>query len=131
MLEGSLSSTPSLVFFNIICRLFNDGYSDCCDKREWNNAIYSTMDEFIDYHTKWSKPEREWQIYHITYTELGFPGYSACKESTCNVGYLGLIPGLGRSPGGGYGNHLQYSYLEDPMDRGAWGGGAIAHGGLK
>ena len=42
------------------------------------------------------------------------------KESTCNVGDLGLIPGLGRSPGEGNGNPLQYSCLENPMNRGAW-----------
>ena len=51
---------------------------------------------------------------------VGFPGSSAGKESTCNAGDLGLIPGLGRSPGGGHGNPLQYSYLENPMDRIAW-----------
>ena len=45
---------------------------------------------------------------------LGFPGGSAGKESACNVGDLGLIPGLGRSPGGGHGNPLQYSCLENP-----------------
>ena len=38
----------------------------------------------------------------------------------CNVGNLGLIPGLGRSPGGGYGNPLQYPCLENSMDRGSW-----------
>ena len=42
------------------------------------------------------------------------------KESACNVGDLGSIPGLGRSPRGGHGNLLQYSCLENPMDRGAW-----------
>ena len=51
---------------------------------------------------------------------LGFLGGLECKESACNVGDLGLIPGLGRSPGGGHGNPLQYSFLENPMDRGAW-----------
>ena len=56
----------------------------------------------------------------------GFPGSSAGKESTCNAGDLGSIPGLGRSSGGGHGNPLQYSYLENPMDRGAWQ--ATAHG---
>ena len=45
---------------------------------------------------------------------LGFPGGSDGKESTCNVGDLGLISGLGRSPGGGHGNPLQYSCLEHP-----------------
>ena len=47
---------------------------------------------------------------------LGFPGGSAGKESTCNAGDLGLIPGLGRSPGGGNGYPLQYSGLENSMD---------------
>ena len=51
---------------------------------------------------------------------LGFPNGSAGKESTCNAGDAGLIPGLNRSPGGGYGNPLQYSCLENSMDRGDW-----------
>ena len=51
--------------------------------------------------------------------KLGFPGSSDGKESTCNVGDLDSIPGLGTSPGGGHGNPLQYSCLENPMDRGA------------
>ena len=42
------------------------------------------------------------------------------KESACGAGDLGWIPGSGRSPGGGYGNPLQYSCVENPMDRGAW-----------
>ena len=57
---------------------------------------------------------------------MDFPGGSDGKESTCNAGGLGLIPGLGRSPGGGNGNPLQYSCLETPMDRGAWR--ATVHG---
>ena len=51
---------------------------------------------------------------------MGFPAASDGKESTCNVGDLGLIPGSGRFPGEGNGNPLQYSCLENPMDRGAW-----------
>ena len=47
---------------------------------------------------------------------LGFPGGSAGKESTCNAGDLGSIPGLGRSPGEGKGCPLQYSGLESSMD---------------
>ena len=47
---------------------------------------------------------------------LGFPYGSAGKESTCNAGDLGVIPGLGRSPGVGNGNPLQYSGLENSMD---------------
>ena len=50
---------------------------------------------------------------------MGFPGGSDGKESTCNAGDLGLIPGSGRS-GDGYGYPLSYSCLENSMDRGAW-----------
>ena len=49
---------------------------------------------------------------------MGFPGDSEGKESFCNAGDLGLIPGSGRSPGNS--NPVQYSCLENPMDRGAW-----------
>ena len=44
---------------------------------------------------------------------MGFPG-GCGKDSACNVGVLGLIPELGRSPGGGRGNPLEYSFLENP-----------------
>ena len=42
------------------------------------------------------------------------------KESACNAGDVGSVPGWGRSPAGGHGKILQYSCLENPMDRGAW-----------
>ena len=58
---------------------------------------------------------------HHFYTKLtrlwGSPGASEDKESACNVGDLGSIPGSGRSPGEGNGNPLQYSWLENSMDR--------------
>ena len=57
---------------------------------------------------------------------LDFPGGSDGKESVCNVGDLGSIPGSGRSPGEGNVNLLQYSWLENPMDGGAWQ--ATVHG---
>ena len=61
--------------------------------------------------------------------DLGFPGGSESKESACNAGVLGSIPGLGRSPGEGNVNPLQYSCLENPIDRGAcW---ATVHGVVK
>ena len=56
---------------------------------------------------------------------MGFPGSSDRKESACNAGDLGLIPGSGRFPGEGNGNPLQYSCLENHMDGEAWG--AIPH----
>ena len=49
-----------------------------------------------------------------------FPDSSVSKESTCNAGDLGSIPGLGRSPGEGKGYSIQYSGLENSTDRGAW-----------
>ena len=50
----------------------------------------------------------------------GFPGGADGKRSACSAGYLDSIPGSGRSPGEGNGNPLQYSCLENPMDRGVW-----------
>ena len=60
---------------------------------------------------------------------MGFPDDPDGKEFACNTGYPGLIPGLGRSPRDGNGNPLQYSCLENPMDRGAWQ--ATVHGVTK
>ena len=51
---------------------------------------------------------------------MGFPQNSVGKESAFNAGDLGLIPRSGIFPGEGNGNPLQYSCLENPMDRGAW-----------
>ena len=51
---------------------------------------------------------------------MGFPGGSDSKESACNAGDPGSIPGSGRSPGEGNGYLLQYSCLENSMDGGAW-----------
>ena len=56
-------------------------------------------------------------IFEIIELFVGFPGESAGKESACNVGNLGLNPGLGRAPGEGNGYPLQYSGLENSMDR--------------
>ena len=62
-------------------------------------------------------------------TSWGFPGGSEVKASACNAGDLGSIPGLGRSPGEGNGNPLQYSCLKNPMDGGTWW--ATVHGVAK
>ena len=61
--------------------------------------------------------------------QLGFPGDSDGKEYACNAGDLGSITGLGRSLGEGNGNPLQYSCLEDLMDRRTWW--ATVHGVAK
>ena len=60
---------------------------------------------------------------------MGFPGGSDSKEYDCNAGGLCLTPGLGKSPGEGNGNPLEYSFLENPMGRGAWW--ATDHGVAK
>ena len=60
---------------------------------------------------------------------MSFPGGSEVKAAACNAGDMGLIPGLGRSPGERNGNPLQYSRLENSMDRGAWW--ATVHGVAK
>ena len=60
---------------------------------------------------------------------MDFPCGSTGKESACNAGDLDSIPGLGRFPGGGHGNPLQYSCQENSMDRGAWW--ATIHGVAK
>ena len=73
-------------------------------------------------------PQRS-HIYRVLLAPAGFPGGSAGKESACNAGDQGLIPGLGRSPGEGNGNPFQYPCLENPMDRGAWW--AIVHQATK
>ena len=60
---------------------------------------------------------------------MGFPSSSGGKASACSAGDLGSILGLGRSPGEGNGNPLQYSCLENSTDRGAWW--ATVHGAAE
>ena len=72
----------------------------------------------IEYLTKYAAKE-----------QLKLPRCSDDKESACNVEDPGSIPGLGRYPGEGNGNPLQYSFLGNTMDRGAWR--AILHGVAK
>ena len=61
----------------------------------------------------------DWEL-AVSRCKLAIPHSSVSKESTRNAGDPGSIPGSGRSPGEGHGNPLQYSCLENPMDRGAW-----------
>ena len=67
-------------------------------KTEWNHSICSSMDGPKIYHSKWSKLDK--------YHNVRFPGGSEVKVSTSNMGDLGLIPRLGRSPGGEFGSPL-------------------------
>ena len=70
------------------------------------------------------EPNEEWDFLYVS-----FPGGSDGKESACNEGDLGSIPGSKRSPEEGNGSPLKYSWLENSMDRGAWQ--AIVHGVAK
>ena len=87
-----------------------------CHLQQGNLAICNKMDELEGHYTD-------------VYLNMGFPGGSNGKEFACNAGDLGLIPSLGRSAGEGNGNPLQYSCLENSMDRGAWWG--TVHGVTK
>ena len=68
-----------------------------------------------------------WKLAH-TRNHVGFPGGLDGRESTCNAGDLGSIPGLGRSPGGGHGNDSSILTWRIPMNREAW---ATVHGVKK
>ena len=95
------------------------------------NFKYKTLLAFIDNHhchmndlTTTTTTVYLAYFYHHIYQMLklvqGISGGSDGKESACNVGDLGSIPGSGRSPGEGNGSPLQYSCLENPMEGGAW-----------
>ena len=76
-----------------------------------------------------SSTNKSARICEIVRASSGLPQWLSDRESTCNAGDLGTIPGLGRYPGGGHGNPLQYPCLGNPTDRGAWQ--ATVHGVTK
>ena len=88
--------------------------------------ISETVSQF---HPELGKPIS--QIHLVYFAYLGLPWWLNGKESACNAGVLGSITGAGRFLGGGNGNPLQYSYLENSMERGAWQAtGALAQSSL-
>ena len=86
------------------------------DRRVWWAAVYGVA----------QNRTRLRQLSSSSSSSSSFPGGSDSKESACNAGDPGSIPGLGTSPGEGNGNPFQYPCLENPMDRGAWR--AVVHG---
>ena len=127
----ALSSVPCAIQQVLISYLFYTQYQQCIYVNP-NLPIHPTSPFPIWYPYIYSL---HWCLYlcfanKIIYTIfLGFPG--GAKELACQCGSkdAGSIPGLGRSPGGGHGNPLQYSFLENPKDRGAWR--ATVHGVAK
>ena len=98
-----------------------------CPKVEWPFLPSKALSVFSGY--CWVTTGYPFALLHSTFQGqvclllqvfLDFPGGSDSKASAYNVGDLGSIPGLGGSPGEGNGNSLQYSCLENPMDRGSW-----------
>ena len=71
-------------------------------------------------YSPWGRKESDMTKQLNCIASLDFPGASIGKEYVHNTGDMGSIPGLGRSPGGGNGNTLQYSCQRNTMDRGAW-----------
>ena len=84
----------------------------------WQGSFWVKTWAMIGTQIQWKIPWRRNRL--PTPVLLGFPADSDGKQSACNAGDLSSIPGLGRSPGGRHGSPLQYSGLENPMDRGVW-----------
>ena len=84
-----------------------------CSQENSNDSVWLEWKVMASKHT-----HSDYFMFTIYYN--GFPGGSDSKESACNAGDPGSIPGLGRSPGEGTGNPLQYSCLQNPLDRGGW-----------
>ena len=84
------------------------------DREAWHAAVHGVTKS-----RTWLSDWTTATIFHFLciHIHMGFPGGSDGKESACNVGDLGSIPGLGRSPGGGNGNPLQYFCLENPHEQ--------------
>ena len=87
-------------------------------KKEIRNKQFEIIEKHLQLKSKLEKGK-------LT-LKLGFPGGSVVKNPLADGGHMGFIPGLGRCPGGGHGNPLQYFCLENPTDREAWS--ATVHG---
>ena len=109
MSSNSFSLETNLEIQNpsVVCTIFSDKSKslDLC-KKQW---IVSPLFLYLYF-----------KIYILIFKNMSYHSGSVGKESACNAGDAGLTPGLGRSLGGGHGNPLQYSCLENTRDRGAW-----------
>ena len=113
---------PMVILYSAVCLLASG--QPVLSPLEWNSLPIVLEDSFSK--GSWSPASC---ILVESSLFLGFPGGSEVKACARNAGDLGSIPGSGRFPGEGNGNPLQYSCLENPMDRGAWW--ATVHGVAK
>ena len=101
---------------------FEDGLSDCWQNSQESNGISPISSLFLVYYSMYyicvCVCVCVYYYYRLCH-RMGFPCGSEGKETACNVGDESSIPGLGTSPGEENGKPLQYSCLENPMDRGA------------
>ena len=114
---GGLSWTPSSVVGEML------------ELARWLISLYFMKKRSYWFLTQSLMRMNQVNINTVNINTLGFPGGSVGKESVCSAAEPGFIPELGRSSGERNGNPLQYSYLENPMDRGAWR--ATVHGITK
>ena len=89
-------------------------------------AVQGTLKSLLQHYSSKASILRHSAFFLVQLSYLGFPYSSVGKESACSAGDPGSIPGLGRSPGKGNGDPLQYPCLENLMDKGAWW--AVVHG---
>ena len=113
---------PMVILYSAVCLLASG--QPVLSPLEWNSLPIVLEDSFSK--GSWSPASC---ILVESSLFLGFPGGSEVKACARHAGDLGSIPGSGRFPGEGNGNPLQYSCLENPMDRGAWW--ATVHGVAK
>ena len=112
--------------------LFVTPWTVACQASPWDSAGKNTgggshsilQGIFLTQGLNSGLPHCRQVLYHLSHQRSppnrGFPAGSDSKESACNAGGLGSVPELERSPGEGNGTPLQYSCLENSMDRGAW-----------
>ena len=126
-LQQKMGNVVLILFDHVPCLKSDGGFLTFIEKGEW---ILKENQEFLPLvPMKWSFDLELSSLNEQPLPCMGFSSSSVGKESACSAGDLGLIPGLGRSPGEGNGNPLQYSCLENSMDRRAWQ--ATVHGIAK
>ena len=117
--KGTTQITQMLYKYILFIHSLVDGCLDYSFQAVWVVLFWTCMYKSMCRQTYFSFSSTDGQI-KCDMSIQGFPGGLSSKESAYNVGDSGLIPGQGKSPGGGNSNPLQYSCLGNSLDRGAW-----------